>query len=329
MSEFTFQPATREGIKLLIGFFGKSGGGKTFTALLVARGIVGPKGKIGLIDSERRRGSIFADMVPGGYTVMNLQEPFTPERYAAAFKAAQEQVDIVVIDQMTSEWNGEGGVLEMQEAELERMAGSDYRKRDACKMAAWIKPKMSHNKFVREILRSAIPVICVMRGKDKTHVVEKEDAGDNGGRKKSKVVTDDFSSPIYDSDFIYEMLVCGEIYQKDGHGGFFRPEKLTHPDIWGIIPNRDQQWMVEHGAALAAWAAGGGNKPKPQTQSKTKDERDTVKAAIWKVVKANHADAKAFEDHLLANGIIKSDETLAELPIERLREVAHDLGVKL
>ena len=32
------------------------------------------------------------------------------------------------------------------------MAGDDWKKREACKMAAWIKPKMAHKQMVQRLL---------------------------------------------------------------------------------------------------------------------------------------------------------------------------------
>ena len=66
MSAFTITPATQQSVKPLIGLYGKSGGGKTLSALYLMRGIVGPKGRIVGVDTENGRMSMFADLVPGG-----------------------------------------------------------------------------------------------------------------------------------------------------------------------------------------------------------------------------------------------------------------------
>ena len=63
---FQIHQATRESVKALVGFYAKVGAGKTHSALLMMRGLVGPKGKIAVIDTENRRVSIFADIIPGG-----------------------------------------------------------------------------------------------------------------------------------------------------------------------------------------------------------------------------------------------------------------------
>src|SRR5678815_3621284 len=210
---FTITPATRTGVKPLVGFYGRSGSGKTLSALYFARGIAGPTGRVVMIDSESGRGSLFADIVPGGYSTIDIEPPFSPERYQEAIEKAEANADCVVVDSMSHEHNGEGGVLDMQEAELERMAGSDYRKRDQCKMASWIKPKIAHKKMVARLLRSKVALICCLRGEEKTHIVPGKDG------EKTKIITDAFSSPIYDPRFLFELLLNFETVARDGQGG--------------------------------------------------------------------------------------------------------------
>mgnify|MGYP001582171076 FL=1 len=51
---FVIRKATRSQLKLLLALISPSGGGKTYSALRLARGLVGPKGRIVLIDTEHR-----------------------------------------------------------------------------------------------------------------------------------------------------------------------------------------------------------------------------------------------------------------------------------
>lgn len=247
MSEFKIIPATRAGLKPLVGFYGKSSSGKTMSALLFARGLVGPTGKIVMIDSENERGKIFSDIIPGGYSVIDLGEPFTPERYSEAIDVAEKDADVVVIDSFTHEWAGEGGILDMQEAELQRMAGDNYQRRESCKMASWIKPKMAHKKLVGRILRCKCALIVCLRGEEKTHMDKR-----NG---KNVVITDDFSSPIQDPRFIFEMLVNFETLSRDGVGGYVIPRKVTHPAIKEFLPGQDDQIGEKHGKLIGQWCA--------------------------------------------------------------------------
>ena len=300
-------PATREGIKALIGVYGRSGGGKTRTALILARGIVGPKGRIVLIDTETGRGKIFADVIMGGYSVIDLDSPFSPERYGEALHLAERSADIVVFDSMTHEWDGEGGVLDLQEQELSRMAGEDYRRREACKMAAWIKPKMAHKRFVQALLRSKLPIICCLRAQEKTHIGK-----DKSG--KTEVYTDEFTSPIYDPRFIFEMLVNMEVYAKDAKGGYVHVTKITHEGLWSCLPKETEQLSYAHGEAIAKWCASPGTKPEGK-----KDDLKVLKRELWNLTKPKHNEQAAMlERWLIDEAIISDTENLDSLTVEKL-----------
>src|SRR4029077_19606096 len=127
---------------LLLGLSESSGSGKTYTAMRLAKGIAGDKA-VAVIETEAGRAKHYADQFRFDHG--DLHPPFRPDSYAEAIKAADAAgYPVIVVDSMSHEWAGEGGILDWQDTELTRMAGDDYRKREACKMASWIKPKMSH-----------------------------------------------------------------------------------------------------------------------------------------------------------------------------------------
>src|SRR5262249_22189326 len=65
MGIITIQRAVRAGCHLLISLAGPSGSGKTMSAILLARGLVGPSEKIGFLDTETGRGRLYADIAGG------------------------------------------------------------------------------------------------------------------------------------------------------------------------------------------------------------------------------------------------------------------------
>lgn len=316
-TDLQIKRATRQGVKPLIGLFGKSGSGKTYSALLLARGIVGPTGRITIIDTEAGRGSLFADLIPGGYDTLEISEPFTPAKYSAAIDVAEKQSDCIVIDSMTHAWEGEGGVLDAQEAELDRMAGSDWKKREACKMAAWIKPKMEHKKFIGRLLRSRCALICCLRAQEKTHI-EKDENG------KNKVVTDKFSSPIFDHRFIFELLINGETLERDGVGGFVHWTKITHPHVRPCLPAQGEQIGIKHGEALAKWCANPGQSPQaaPSTQkpaSKAAAPQPTEKTRAWMIEELlKQFDEQELLQFAIDKGHIMPTETLRDWKLDRV-----------
>lgn len=312
---FEIKPATRSGVKPLCGFYGKSGSGKTMSALLFARGLAGPNGRIVMIDSESGRGSLFADIIPGGYQVIEIGPPFSPERYQEAFEVAEQSADVVVFDSLSHEHTGEGGVLDMQEAELDRMAGDNWQKREACKMASWIKPKIAHKKFLQRILRCKCALICCLRGEDKTHITKE------GG--KSKVITDEFSSPIFDPRFIFELLVNFETVSRDGKGGYVIPRKVTHPAIEELLPLADERISIAHGEAIARWAEN------PVTCGPQKTSRDSLRKQLCRVAKENFSLTPAdIESWLISEGMLGADEKLSAITDERMADITKQLERK-
>jgi hypothetical protein len=276
------EEATRQGMIPLIGVYGKSGSGKTHSGLLLARGIAGPGRDIGIIDTERKRSGALVGLIPGGFKRINLEAPFTPESYSDAIKMFEAaNIGCAVIDSLTHEWDGEGGVLEMQEEELQRMAGDNYSKREACKMAAWIKPKMRHKLLIAHILRCNIPLICCLRADEKTHI-DKVDG-------KTKVSTDDFTTPIYDKRFIFEMLCNLETVNRDGKPGHARVTKWTHPDLLKCLPLDHEQISVKHGEAVARWCAASATTAAPSAQPATESQAvKALKGELWTLTRGIH-----------------------------------------
>src|SRR5712671_3912293 len=190
---FEFRAAKRESVKLLIGVSGASGSGKTWSAMLLAKGLAGTA-KFAVIDTENRRASMYADYFK--FDAGDLAAPFSPDCYLEAIQAADKAgYPVIVVDSMSHEWAGDGGCLDMQEKELDRMAGDDWKRREACKMSAWIKPKMSHKAMMSKLLQVNAHVILCFRAESKIEMVR----GENGKmeiREKKTLTSIDGWIPI-------------------------------------------------------------------------------------------------------------------------------------
>ena len=107
--------ATRKKAKIRLGFSAVSGGGKTFSALLVAKGICGEWNKIAIIDSENNSADLYAHL--GNFNVLPIAAPFSPEKYIEAIKTCEKAgMEVIIIDSITHEWDGKGGCLEIVES---------------------------------------------------------------------------------------------------------------------------------------------------------------------------------------------------------------------
>jgi len=100
--------AQREEIKLRVGLSGASGFGKTYSALLMAYGMTEDWSKIAIIDTENDSANLYSNL--GDYRVLNLGEPYNPERYIEAIRASENaSVEVIIIDSISHEWQGKGG----------------------------------------------------------------------------------------------------------------------------------------------------------------------------------------------------------------------------
>lgn len=150
---FEIKKAERKGACVTISLAGESGSGKTYSALRLARGLVGPNGKIGVIDTEQKRASLYADCF-GGFDVIDLKPPFSPERYAEAIDTFKKAgYNAVVIDSMSHEWESEGGILNM----VEKSGRKD--------IGAWKEPKAKHRALMNKIVNSGMHLILCYRVK--------------------------------------------------------------------------------------------------------------------------------------------------------------------
>ena len=161
MAVLNIRPVESGQSKAVIGIAGVSGDGKTYTALLIARGMVNSPSEIGFLDTENKRGSLYADILDGQFMIGDLYPPFSPSRYAEAIREFQEAgVKVLVIDSVTHEWEGDGGCDDI--ANGLKVDGTPR------KIADWIGAKREHKKFMNVLLQSNMDVICCIRAREKT-----------------------------------------------------------------------------------------------------------------------------------------------------------------
>src|SRR5215212_6556657 len=97
MSEFTLRKAQKSKSKLRIGLSGTSGSGKTYSALLLAYGLINDWSKIVIIDTENGSADLYDHL--GNFNVITLQAPFNPERYIQAIQECEDAgMEAIIID---------------------------------------------------------------------------------------------------------------------------------------------------------------------------------------------------------------------------------------
>lgn len=161
--------AVRTTTRLLMGIAGYSGTGKTYTALKLARHLVGPTGKIVVIDTESAGAEVGASELYApkfGHDVLLVRPPFRPGAFVTAIQEALDYgADAIIIDSLSDEWNGPGGSLQWVD-ELEAKSRN----------SGWRTVTPEHDKLMKAIETCPIHLICNLRSK---HGVEIEKSADN------------------------------------------------------------------------------------------------------------------------------------------------------
>jgi hypothetical protein len=261
---YEFRPAVsytdRHG--LFVALVGGTNSGKTFSALRLARGIAGPKGKVAVADTEGGRTlHLKRDF---DFDVLMMDPPHRPQRYAEMARAAEQAgYAALVIDSFTAEWAGMGGVLSWSDEEAQRMAGGDAAKLERVKGASWIKPKAAHKAMVFSLLERRIPIIFSIRGEE-----------------TFKPPNEKFFKAICNQSFLFEVTVSFRL-ASDRKGII----DLSDAKSWKMegahqaLFRDGEQLSERHGEALAAWASGGAAPAAAQTPDATPETKAAGEAA--------------------------------------------------
>lgn len=178
-----FKKAERSQIKLKLALDGPSGSGKTFTSLLLAAGFIESgeqigNGRIAVIDSENETSAVYSEFFD--FDILPLKPPFTVKSYLEAInEAVKAGYEILVIDSISHEWNGKGGLLEQKEMLDSSGKGNSYTN--------WGTITKQHTAFMEAIVQAPIHIIATMRSKQDYILVEGQGASGKAVSKPQKV----------------------------------------------------------------------------------------------------------------------------------------------
>jgi hypothetical protein len=236
MGILTIRPAERTGARGVFGFAGQSGTGKTLTALYFAWGLAkGNSSKVGFLDTENRRGSLYADKLIDKkgkihkFLIGDLAPPHSPARYIQALQEFQSAgIEVIVIDSITHEYEGIGGVTEIAD--------------NAGKMG-WKKGKAEHKKFMNVLLQCNMHAICCVRAREQMNF-----------KNPSKPISMGVQ-PITEKNVMFEMtasIMMGD----EGRSQY----TLKCPDDLRPFLGRGNDYITaKDGLAVRKWIDGAGN----------------------------------------------------------------------
>ena len=137
------------------------------SALLIAHGLTaGHWPGIVVIDTENGSSNLYAEQ--GGYSVLTLAAPHTPERYIEAIQTCEAAgAEVIILDSLTHEWE----TLLDYHANL---SGNSF--------TAWAKVTPRHTALVNRMLASSAHIIATVRAKTEYVLADK-----NGRQVPEKV----------------------------------------------------------------------------------------------------------------------------------------------
>lgn len=227
---FEIRTAERQGARLLIQLSGVSGSGKTYSALQLAYGLAGGNAsKVIGIDTENRRMSLNADILPGGarFRTIDFYAPFSPQRYIDAIEAAcKAGAEVIVIDSVSHEWESEGG--------CEWIANQT-------RFPDWKQAKRLHKQFMTFMLQSPAHIIACTRAREKVDFSDPKNPRPLG------------IQPIQEKNFSFEATVSLLMHDQGS-----RQDVLKCPADLQAIMGRGRDYITaDDGFALRAWVDGG------------------------------------------------------------------------
>jgi len=141
--------SSRTQAKIKLALQGPAGGGKTYSALLLAYGLTNNWSSIAVIDTENSSADLYAHL--GGYNVLSIGGEYTPEKYIEAIGICEKAgMEVIIIDSISHCWD----YLLDYHANLQ---GNSFTN--------WAKVTPRQNAFVQKILSSHCHIISTIRSK--------------------------------------------------------------------------------------------------------------------------------------------------------------------
>ena len=289
MSFIRFIPVTEitAPLTVTLGLSGASGTGKTYSALLVARGLAeastGRKGApIGYVDTENRRALHYKQAFPemAHFDMQAVNEAgdvvgFGPERWIEVIDAAEAaKLPVLVIDSFSHAWEGVGGVLDLHAQTLDRLTGGDDSKKDMRSQLAWAQVKPRYRRLIDRIVRANCHMVICTRAKP---VMQDFKTGKNA--RKTKIRRTDVPWDVAgDGDLLFEMTA---MMMLDPAAPGCPVHQIKCADQFRALFDPRRPLGVETGLAMAAWARGQGEaQAQKELLDAARDEARRGKAAF-------------------------------------------------
>lgn len=184
--------ASRQAVRLKLNVQGPSGSGKTLGALALAFALA-PSKKVCVIDTENESASLYADQYD--FDTIALGAPYTTAKYEEAIVlAVKAGYDVLVIDSLSHQWAGPGGILARKE-QMDARGGNTWTN--------WAPFTKEHERFKSLLMNAPIHIVSTTRSKQ-DYIVESGDGKKAAPRKVGL-------APVQREGMEYEFSVVFEL----------------------------------------------------------------------------------------------------------------------
>jgi hypothetical protein len=297
--EFEIHDAVRQAVRLRIMLIAPSGGGKTESALRLATGmcsVVG--GKPALIDTQDQAAAWYAEKYKFG--MMNFRPLHDGDRFLRAIQVAATKSKVIIVDTLSDEHEGEGGMLEQHDSVLRQLV-LDKARRDGISPddidekkldgGAWREAKEGRKRLIRGLRFVDAHIIFTVRAKEASKIFAKKGRAVAGTAAQKN---EDGWVAVTDDDFLFECPIRMMMLPMSNGVPCWDPvaeserKAIRRPGQFDTLLNhfKGKSLCEEMGEEMARWALGDAEPKQPvapvQPQAPKAGEvlRDDIAAQI-------------------------------------------------
>jgi hypothetical protein len=284
----------RKKAKIKMALQGSAGSGKTYSALLLAKGLVnGDFSKVAIIDTENGSADLYAHL--GNYNVLTLSPPFTPETYNKAIEVCEKAgMEVIILDSISHAWDE---LLDFHA----NLTGNSFTN--------WAKVTPRQKAFTDKILQSNAHVIATMRTKQ-DYVLNQKDGKFVPEKVGLKAVQRDGLD--YEFTLVFDVDIKHYVVSSKDRTGLFmgKPEfvinQATGKKIldWcnsGAVENNtlltDKEILIEIQKCNSITELGALYRQYPQFQESLKPQFDAKKGFLTQLTNPNNFSQNGHSKH--------------------------------
>lgn len=223
--------ATRQAVRLKLNVQGPSGSGKTLGALALAFALA-PHKRVCVIDTENESASLYADQY--AFDTITLGSPYTTAKYEEAIvMAVKAGYEVLVIDSLSHQWAGPGGILARKE-QMDARGGNTWTN--------WASFTKEHERFKALLMNAPVHVVSTTRSKQ-DYIVETGD-GKKAAPKKVGLAPVQREGMEYEFSVVFELQMDHRATASKDRTGMFDGQLI---DLLG----------EEVGESLRGWLSSG------------------------------------------------------------------------